>query len=178
MRTNEFLLAVLCALPEHRVKGKKRLQKLTYLLKEAGAEFDADFRLKDFGPFSYDVADAAKMMTYFGEIDESEEEVGYANQLMTVYSLEGKPECKGIENLIKDNLLIVLEEIDKFSTLELEVAATVRFLESEGLDRDAAIERTKALKPTKSREEIIEKVPDILYFITNKNLDETRSENS
>ncbi len=44
MHAEDAVLAIITALPDRRIKGKKRLQKLAFFLKSAGAKFDARFR--------------------------------------------------------------------------------------------------------------------------------------
>ena len=63
MQPSELVVAILSAVPSHEVWGKKRLQKLAFLVKEAGLECDVDFRLMDYGPFSFGLARVADSLS-------------------------------------------------------------------------------------------------------------------
>ena len=76
MHAEDAVLAIITALPDRRIKGKKRLQKLAFFLKSAGAKFDARFDIRDYGPFSREIAAAAQALSLKGRVEEREEPIG------------------------------------------------------------------------------------------------------
>lgn len=161
MESDELVLAILAALPTHEVRGKKRLQKLAYLLKEAGVECVAEFDLRDYGPFSVEIAQAAEYLAILDYIDQEEISVGAPQRFMTVYKLNSENFNK---NMLK-NYEKTLNYIDKYDTISLEIAATIRFFESKGLDSKESIERTKEMKPNKTTPKVLVKSREILSHL-------------
>lgn len=159
MRPGDFVLSILAALPGNQIKGKKRLQKLAFFLTQAGAKSDAEFHIRDFGPFSVEIANATKFLAAIGTIDEREEPVGVSNTFMTVFQLNVAA-VQGVKSL-DAKYKKLLQALDRYPTLDLEVAATVVFFQSTGMRTDAAIRRTKELKPTKASPQVLRKVPAI-----------------
>lgn len=154
MHTEEFVLSLLSSMPDHKVMGKKRLQKLVFLLKAAGAECKTEFSLKNFGPFSADVEQSAAFLALTGDIIEREEPTGYAGYLTTVYELSD--ECKDVPPLdpTKIGCLVCL---NSFSTVELEVASTIKYFLDNGFERDNAVDKTVYLKPSKATRYVVGK---------------------
>jgi len=56
---------------ENGLEGRKRLQKVVYLLQQAGCPLDCRFTLHHYGPYSRDVADACDEMVAAGLVKES-----------------------------------------------------------------------------------------------------------
>lgn len=162
MTAEELILCILRTLPSHSVKGKKRLQKFVFLLKQAGVECSAQFAIRNFGPFSPAVETASASLTLFGDVEQREVIMGYANYLATEYFLSHDSEG-GV--VLPPPMSSVLSRLDAFATIDLEVASTILFFEREGLDRRAAIQRTKYLKPTKVNEKTLQSSDEILKII-------------
>lgn len=162
MKTDEFIRAVLGALPDRRVEGKKRLQKLVYFLSEAGADSEASFFLKNFGPYSAEVDNATAMLTIFGGLEESSKAVGTSDYLTTVYAL---PADSGDVSQLDPVLAGKLQSFNAFSTIELEIASTVRLFMTQGSQYEEAVRLTKNMKPTKATEKVLQKVPSILKVL-------------
>lgn len=53
------------------LQGRKRLQKVVYLLQEAGCPFRCRYVLHNYGPYSRDVADACDEIVAAGLVDEN-----------------------------------------------------------------------------------------------------------
>ena len=66
MSPDSFILSALQTLPDHTITGKKRLQKLAMLLQVSGLKIDADFSLHHYGPYSFELADAADELDWAG----------------------------------------------------------------------------------------------------------------
>lgn len=160
MHTEDFILAVLASSPDRKIRGKKRLQKLAYFLKVAGAKYDAQFDIRDFGPFSREVARAAQLLAAKGVIEEKEEPIGVSRTFVTIYRLPVVGE--GAAAKLGDKYKTILRDLDKFDTIDLEVAATYDFFRSAGLSEDAARKKTVQLKPTKATTPVLRNIERIV----------------
>ena len=124
--------------------GKTRLQKSTYFLEAMEAGFGFDFSYYHFGPYSEELSASA---------DEA--------QALELLHVSWKRALEGTEYAIfsskapefgqdpKDNLRReILEILRKYSSVELELAATAEFLKRHGHSKDAWAEtrRRKASK--------------------------------
>ena len=162
MELREFLPALFHSVPKQEIVGKKRLQKLVHLLKRAGAEVDADFRIHQYGAFSYEVARATEDLVLTGRIIERSEPLGIYGTYLTTYSLDnGGSEAKTLD----DRSAKLLVELSAYSTIELEVASTISFFESEGLQTEDAVTRTKQMKPSKTIPPILAKSEEVLALV-------------
>jgi uncharacterized protein YwgA len=160
MDAEGLVLGVLAAMPNATVKGKKRLQKLAFFAKECGADASVNFRIHDFGPYSFEVSNAADTLSVFGYISESDEVVGSTHRYVKVYHLDNT-------SFIKDNLpestAECLRKLNKYTSIELEVASTIRyFYAHESLDMQSAIDATKDLKPSKTSQPIVNRAIEAL----------------
>jgi uncharacterized protein len=164
MLLNQFIRQVIASTPEHRVVGKKRLQKLVFLLSDFGYEIDAKFFLKDYGPFSREVEYEADMMTIFGEVVEKDVSVGYSNYKATEYSLSDDPKAD-----IDNAMSFYLKFFEEFRTVELEVASTIHYFIIEGRSREVAVELTKTMKPSKTTDRVLESASKILNYLVENN---------
>jgi uncharacterized protein YwgA len=159
MGPDDFILAILAAIPGRRLKGKKRLQKLAFLLTQAGAKCEAEFHIRDFGPFSAQIANATKFLAAIGLIDEREEPVGAANTYVSTFKLS--PAATQRVKPLNPKYQKILRNLEKYPTVDLEVAATIIFFQAMGLRGDVAIRKTKELKPTKTTAQVLKKLPAI-----------------
>jgi uncharacterized protein YwgA len=159
MNAEALVLAVLDAVPGHEVRGKKRLQKLSYFAVESGANTDVDFFLHDFGPFSPDVARATDLLSLFGEIIEEDAQYGQAKKYLKVFRLANPG---AVAERLPQQTLKSIAVLNDYSTIELEIASTIRFFMREGLSAAAAVSATKELKPSKSEPNIIRRAEDAL----------------
>lgn len=170
MTLERFIQELIASTPKRRVEGKKRLQKLVYLLKNAGIDSGASFFLKDYGPFSREVENAADIMSIFGDLEETAETVGYNGYMATVYSL---PDAAQLEPDLK--MSEVLSELERFRSVELEVASTILYFEGEGQDRETAVDSTRDMKPSKTTDRVLIAADKILGFIASHNASSTHS---
>lgn len=161
MKTDQFILALLGALPERRVEGKKRLQKLVYFLNEAGADSDASFFLKNFGPYSAEVDNATILLTIFGGIEETSKTVGSSDYLTTVYSLPQNEDAPQLETRLASKL----RDLNQYSTIDLEIASTIHLFQKQGNSYEDAVRLTKNMKPTKANEKTLQRAPEILRIL-------------
>lgn len=155
METDRFILALLNSVPDQTVRGRKRLQKLAFLLKDSGARCDASFKLKNFGPYSSQVEQSAYLLTFLGDIEEKEEKVGYAEYLASVFVLTDEGRSRADQ--LSEHFTSILTCLDKYSTLELEIASTIRYFERSGSDVSTAVRKTQEMKPSKTKQQVIER---------------------
>ncbi|MFC5066403.1 hypothetical protein [Flaviflagellibacter deserti] len=159
MAPDELVLALLKAMPHKKIDGKKRLQKLAYLMASAGVDCNIQFDLRDYGPFSVEIAQAADYLTFSGLIEEDEQQLGDNNFFMTSYklieSIPTRPE-------LSHDHVKALAALAKYTTIQLEVAATYLFFRNRGLDEETARQRTVAMKPAKASPAVLAKAPEIL----------------
>jgi uncharacterized protein YwgA len=152
MNAETLILAVLHAIPHHEVRGRKRLQKLSFFAVQAGAQSNVRFFLHDFGPFSSEVAAATDFLAFLGDVAEEEIQFGRTKRYMKLYRLENED---SVAEKLPEQAAAALKSLNDYSTLELEIASTIRYFMSKGMASDTAIDETKQLKPSKSEPKII-----------------------
>lgn len=108
------------------VIGRTRLQKITYLLMITGLEDGFSFVYKHYGPFSHELASAAKIGSLLGILTECEKPTSWGGTY-SVYSVDGEPDVAG--SLIRTELAQLAAAAN---AVELELAATAIFLSKEG----------------------------------------------
>jgi len=163
MHAEDFVFGIIAALPDRKIKGKKRLQKLAFLLKTAGAKCNVRFDIRDYGPFSREIAAAAQFLALKGRIDEAEEPIGASGTFVTVYKAQST--LDGKVGLLPEKYKQILRRLDNYPTVDLEVAATFQFLRAAGFRAEAARRKTIELKPVKARPQVMRNVSKILEAI-------------
>jgi hypothetical protein len=163
MDAETFVLALLNTLPEKEIRGRKRLQKLVFITKAIGAPVSAKFFLHDFGPFSAEIASATEMLTFVGEIDESDVQLGATKKFVKVYKLNRDAE---VHQHLSIGVSKALKDLQRYATVELEIASTILYYHQEkGLPWPSAIEATKELKPSKSVPQVVLKAKEALAMV-------------
>jgi uncharacterized protein len=162
MDAESLVLAVLDALPNQEVRGKKRLQKLAYFVTQAGTDSTARFYLHDFGPFSSDVAGATDLLSFVGTISEKEAQFVRTKRYYKVYRLTD-PEV--VTERLPAKALDTLHKLNDYTTIELEIASTIRYFISNGYSLEDAIRATTELKPSKSQPTIIQRAKEALLKV-------------
>lgn len=161
MDANATILNIIRALPDREVRGKKRLQKLAYLLKEAGLPTDAEFSLWDYGPYSTEISRASSILASLGAIQEREVSLDFPRRFVTVYSIGADDE----ESQLSEELKMFLRRFDQFTTIELEIAGTIRLFEKESSSFEEAVSKTCAMKPTKTQPQILARAREVLDIL-------------
>lgn len=159
MGPQEAIVATLASLPLRQIQGKKRLQKLLHLLKLGGADIGVEFRLLHYGAFSVELAQAADLLAVTGHIQERIEPVGVYSTFQSVYNLSKSTQSK---IKLSKQFTELLSVLDKYSTVELEVASAIGYLQDSGFSKSDAIKQTKAMKPTKAVGPVLNKAIAIL----------------
>jgi len=162
MNAENLILAILGALPNHEVRGKKRLQKLAFFVVQTGIPSNVKFFLHDFGPFSTEVASATDVLSYVGAITEAEGQFEKTKRYYKIYSL---PDPVIVSEKLPANALSILTTLNAYSTVELEIASTIRYFLSVGYGAEGAIKATRELKPSKSLPKIVERAEEALLKV-------------
>ena len=144
-------VSALVRLSDGSIVGKTRLQKIAYLLEAKELGFGLSFDYHNFGPFSAELAFAADDAESLGYIS-TEEHFGYHSVPYTVFhSTNQAPEFEGGDDLQARR--IALKEINRYSALVLELAATAVYLKRNGYRNSVwkEVKRRKQLKATRDR---------------------------
>ena len=140
-----------------RVVGRTRLQKIAYLLTVTGMESGFAFAYKHYGPYSEDLATAARVGNLLGDLQESEHATAWGGS----YSIFSAQLSLGTGDDSRRRFAKVAAELD---AVELELAATAVFLSKEGY-QDPWRE-TARRKPEKADSERLAKAVDLLRSLS------------
>jgi uncharacterized protein YwgA len=161
MDAPEIVVAVVAATRSKNVAGRKRLQKLTYFLERAGGPSVGDFQLRQFGPYSEMVARETSVLVAFGDLNEKVQPLGTYGTFQSVYSLADATSAPRLPTSFSE----FISELDGFSTLELEIAATIDYFRRMENDLNKAIDLTRDMKPTKTTPSVVAKANSILSIV-------------
>lgn len=137
-----------------RIVGRTRLQKVAYLLSVTGLESGLPFAYKHYGPYSEDLATAARDADLLGFLKETEQQASWGGTYST-YVVDGQPNLSCLPARRR-----LASEAAAADAIELELAATAVFLANEGYG-DPWME-TARRKPEKAENGRIEKAK-VLY---------------
>ncbi|QDT70813.1 hypothetical protein MalM25_37690 [Planctomycetes bacterium MalM25] len=132
---------------EPGLQGRKRLQKVVYLLQRAGCPFDCQYVLHHYGPYSRDVADVCDEMVAADLVEEQRDLTSVGAQY--TYRL---PACtqgllssaRGEDALAQFKTLA--EELIAKDIWQLELGATVALFYEREEDWDAALQKACEFK--------------------------------
>ncbi len=154
------LVVGMVALNGGQLVSKIRLQKTVYLLEQCGLGGNFEFEYRNYGPFSIDVARAADDAVAGSRLTESSRP-GHHAEPYTIYETEEHPPEK-LGMVSSGDLRKKLKVMEHYSSLELEVASTIVFLQRQGHDEPSSIAGTKELKPLKATNERIARAHELL----------------
>ena len=147
MNEADLVVAVI-ALNGGKLVGRTRLQKVVYLLYQCGLDGDLDFDYDKFGPFSADLARATDVAKFQDRIHEKKK-TGYHEVPYSEFTTsEDPPDYVG--NLLAGDVRKALRRMDKYSAVDLELAATMAFLRDYGVSPGDIVPAVKKLKPRKA----------------------------
>ena len=109
-----------------RVVGRTRLQKVAYLLSVTGLEDGLHFAYKHYGPYSEDLATAARDADLLGLLNETEQQASWGGSYST-YVVSERPDSSVLPSRCR-----LAAEAAAADAIELELAATAVFLAKEG----------------------------------------------
>ncbi len=135
-------------------QSRKRMQKLIFLLQAKGCPLDVDYDLHHYGPYSHDVALLTDQMVGAKLLTETKEALPYGEQYSYALTEGARRQTQEYEAAPRGSG--PAEEMARFQALarelyqhdlkELEIASTIVFFRKQGLDWDAAVEKTRQFK--------------------------------
>jgi uncharacterized protein len=153
MRMNRYQLAKIVQWTG-KLRSRKRMQKMVFLLQAAGCPLDAEYDLHYYGPYSQDVAQLADELTRANLLAEEVEtrpqgeQYSYTLPQKSIDQIQryeadprGMEDAKAMgsyERLARDLAVLDLKE--------LEIGATIVFFRSKGHDWPDAIDKTRSFK--------------------------------
>lgn len=152
------------------IHGRKKLQKMVYLLQEAGCPFKEEFDYHLFGPYSEELATKVDEMKFLGLLDEKPGATasGYKQYIYSL-SEESKRYMKDPKNNFRLPLHFeqLAKELARYDARTLELMATLRFLRKMNYSDAEAAEYVKRLKPEQEyKDDEIRKALDFLNTFT------------
>lgn len=144
---DRFQLATLLSWAgEGGLQGRKRLQKVVFLLQCAGCPLGCRYTLHHFGPYSRDVADAcdelvaAKLVQETGGPQGGSSSYTYAltSATRSLLPVGGDPALQGFENLAKELIAADL--------WQLELGSTILYFQGQTADWQQSLTRACAFK--------------------------------
>jgi|SRR5208282_3388 len=135
-----------------KVVGKTRLQKMVFLLDQCGLKSGCSYDYHYYGPFSAEIAEAAEDAYHLGQLN-YEENPGFYAVPYGVYEI-ARPSAnvpEAIGGLERRTVEGKLNLMGGYSAIELELAATLQYLQTRGFKDAAAL--VKELKPAKATPE-------------------------
>ena len=139
-----------------RLRHRKRLQKVVFLLQAAGCPFNADFVLHHYGPYSEDLARLTDEMARKKLLDEFEEPVWNGSKYSYSLPASVADELHKVEQT-EDGRLRAAElapfeakakELLNADLRDLEYAATIVYFKQRGFDWPDALEKAVEFKHT------------------------------
>lgn len=127
-----------------RIVGRTRLQKVAYLLTVAGLESGLSFTYKHYGPFSEDVATAARLAHLLGHIQEEEHQASWGGSYSIFTTALAQSRATSLAEVRREFVSLAAEA----DAIELELAATAVYLAQDGAPDPWA--ETEKRKPEKA----------------------------
>lgn len=141
-----------------RVVGRTRLQKIAYLLTITGMEDGFAFSYKHYGPYSEDLATAARLGNLLGDLRETEQPTSWGGS----YSVFTAQEPLGA--VVDESRRQFARAAADADAVELELAATAVFLAKEGYKQPW--EETARRKPEKAENGRIDRAQALLRSLS------------
>jgi len=137
-----------------KLVGKTRLQKTVYLLQEMGIDLGYDFDYHFYGPYSEEIDDDVKWAKYF-QVLKTRDEPGNHAIPYTVFEI-GATAVTHSEELRDDRTKAALSTLAHHGAVVLELAATLRYLQRNGYERNAEEELRLRKQSKASPERVVE----------------------
>lgn len=130
------------------IKGRKKLQKIVYILQEAGGPFRERFGMLHYGPYSSELKSELDLLVDDNNRLIAEEKVQEAYETY-VYSPGEKLDelLTSVEATPEPSWAKTARDLNKRSAQMLEAVSTILFLQRRGFDSDRIEERFKKIKP-------------------------------
>lgn len=156
------LVTALVALNGGEIIGKTRLQKTVYLLDQCGLGSRCHYDYHYYGPFSSEIAEAADDAITLGLLNYHDNPGFHAVPYRVYETVDQQDETipAVIGELPQSTIKSELAVMNNYSAIELELAATIRYLRC--LGSADAIAEVKQLKPAKAAPERLERAEKLL----------------
>lgn len=130
------------------VQGRKKLQKVVYLLQEAGYPFDEDFSYHLFGPYSETLATEIDELKSLGLVQERQmpTPAGYTQYVYSLTETGRQYAHRFRDQLQVSGLAELARKLIKHDARTLELVATLAFLQRMGYAEDEATRLVRAFK--------------------------------
>lgn len=126
------------------IDGRKKIQKIVYILKSLGANFVENFYFHYYGPYSDTLTIELEELKMMNIIEEEKNDSG----LFPKYRYKLKKEIDIQHNLDKYKDLI--EKLNNQKSRFLELVSTIIYFEHEGYPRDKIVNKIKIVKSDKN----------------------------
>ncbi|WP_156938181.1 hypothetical protein [Mesorhizobium sp. WSM3626] len=136
-----------------RVVGRTRLQKIAYVLSASGLYNSFTFSYKHYGPFSEELATAAREAKLLGLVDETEQMAAWGGSY-SIFHVNAD-----IPAEVPQARLGLARLAAQADAIALELAATALFLSKEGIDDPW--EETERRKPEKADQVHLQAAKDL-----------------
>lgn len=153
-KSNFEQVAAIVAAAGGKVVGRTRLQKLAYLLELSGLGDGFSFEYRHYGPYSEELASAARAASLLGFLEEEERSTSWGGFYSIFTLTSGFP---AEHNEARQKLARFAADAD---SVELELAATAAFLADQG-EKDPWTE-TERRKPEKTSGGRLERAKKLL----------------
>ncbi len=153
------IVADIVALNGGILVGKTRLQKTVYLLEQCGLGSGIDFDYHYYGPYSQDLTQATRWAELEGLLSE-EDNITSSGDLYSTFRAKS-PSEPIIGQLNKEKVSEYLSVIKNYNSVELELAATIHYLQNNGYE-ESAIDETRSRKLSKASDSGIQRACDLL----------------
>ena len=147
MSAEDYVVATV-AMNGGKLVGRTRLQKTIYLLEQLGMGGKFDYTYYNYGPYSREVSEATEFSVIVDRLDEQEKDGFHGVPYFVLQTDEAAPE--GLGDLLKEDAEQYLGVMDKFSSIVLELAATIAYLKDIGFKDDEVADKVVELKPAKA----------------------------
>lgn len=129
---------------------RKKLQKVVYMLQQAGCPLDAEFYLHHYGPYSDEVAQLTDQMVQQKLLEEREENGTYSYAIspsvsQRLSSLESKPNGMEMLEMMKPHEALA-KELLKHKVKDLEYASTILYFYRRNSDWADAVQKAVKMK--------------------------------
>jgi uncharacterized protein YwgA len=131
-----------------KVEGRKKLQKIVHLLKEAGFPFDYRYGFHYHGPFSAELKGEIDRLVAEGFLDEAASQPSSAEYRQ--YSYAVRPAAQAVlanSESARPGWSDVAKSLNAKSAQELEAISTVAYLRRHGYEAESLRDRFTQLKP-------------------------------
>lgn len=150
MFQSKYCILKLIDLFDAKIKGRKRLQKLSYIMKDKGYPIPQDFIYYHYGPYSRELSATIAELVSFGLLNETQTPQVYEYGLTEegkefINLLEEKNFVEKIE--LNEKLKNVIKSVKDQDPSLLELVSTILFLQDYGESFKNACDKALELKP-------------------------------